>query len=185
MMSRTSSAPLLPLLREDYRTHNRDWTRPGFRAIATYRLGVWAQGLHGRLLKRVVGRVYLALHRFVRNNYTIEVHRTARIGRRVKIAHQGGIVIHRFADIGDECVIRQNVTLGAASEATHQLGPRLGTRVDVGAGAVIIGQVRIGDGAKIGPNTVVTMDVPPEATVFGNPMRILPANQPRPTERGA
>lgn len=185
MMSSLSSTPLLPLLREDYRTHSRDWTRPGFRAMATYRFGVWAQGLRGRFLKRAVSRLYLMLHRFVRNHYTIEVHRTARIGRRVKIAHQGGIVIHRFAQIGDECVIRQNVTLGAASEASHHLGPILGTRVDIGAGAVIIGQVKIGDGARIGPNSVVTMDVPSEATVFGNPMRILPANQPRNTERPA
>ncbi len=166
-------------VREDHRVHNRDWTRPGFRAVAMYRFGVWAAGTRPPL-RRVAKRVYLALHRYVRNHYTIELHRTAVLGRRVRIAHQGGIVIHPSARIGDECILRQNVTIGAATLDTYKEGPVLGQHVDVGAGAVIIGHVTVGDGAHIGPNSVVTTDVPPGATVFGNPMRILPAPRTAP-----
>lgn len=182
-MSTPTLRQLCQQLREDHRVHNHDWTRPGFRAVAMYRFGVWAAGTRAPL-RPFAKRAYLAIHRYVRNHYTIELHRTAELGRRVKIAHQGGIVIHPRAQIGDECVIRQNVTIGAATPQTYKEGPVLGRHVDVGAGAVIIGRVTVGDDAHIGPNSVVTADVPPGATVFGNPMRVLPATHaPQPAVR--
>ena len=94
------------------------------------------------------------------------------------IGHQGGIVIHWRAEIGDDCVIRQNATLGAATGEKFMHAPVLGNRVEVGCGAAIIGRVRIGDDARIGPNAVVTTNVPAGATVVVPPPRIVQVKRP-------
>ena len=95
------------------------------------------------------------------------------------IGHQGAIVIHDRAEIGDECLIRQGVPLGASSHHRAWEAPKLGRGVQVGAGAMILGDIKIGDGAAIGANVVVTCDVPPMATVLSEPARIVPG-RPRP-----
>jgi len=164
---------LRSLLAEDFNVHKRDWTLPGFRAIATYRLAAWARGLDNPLLRlgfMWVGRFML---RRIRNRYGIELSSESVFGRRLHIGHQNGIVIHRYATIGDDCLIRQGVTLGiggvdrmASPNAFQDSAPILGNRVDIGAGAMIVGKVRIGDDVKIGPNAVVLTDIPANATVM-------------------
>jgi len=166
-----STRALLAQLREDRVTHYRDTSLPGFRAIVVYRLGVWAKSL-----PRPIGVpllvMYELFHRWIRNHYGIQLYRSAKIGRRVRLANQGNISIHRDAVIGDDCVIRQNVTIGGLSNARNY-GPELGRGVELGAGAVIIGKIRIGDRAKIGPNVVVSQNIPAGATVVAPPPRIL------------
>lgn len=164
---------LLKLIREDWITHGRDWTKPGFRAMLMYRLGVWRMGIRSRLLRAPFSLVYRLLHRRVRNSYGIELHYTSNIGRRLLIAHQGAIVIHEHAAIGDDCIIRQGVTLGAAATYSADDAPKLADRVSVGAGAMILGRVSIGDDARIGPNAVVMTNVPPNATATAAPARII------------
>jgi serine O-acetyltransferase len=165
---------LVALLREDWVANGRAWDRPGFRAVAVHRFGVWLLA-KPRIVRAPLYRVYRLLFRFMRNHYGIELPLTTRVGRRLSIGHQGGIVIHPRAEIGDDVVLRQNVTIGAASaDRTHE-APRLGDRVEVGAGAVVIGRVRIGDGARIGPNAVVMSDVPAGATAFAAPARVIVA----------
>jgi serine O-acetyltransferase len=165
---------LVELIREDYRTQNCEWTRPGFRAVAVHRFGVWVQTV-GRpwLSHAVLKSIYNFLYVCVRNHYTIELPLTTKVGRRLAIGHQGGIVIHFFSQIGDDCTILQNVTLGAATAATIERGPILGDRVEVGCGAAIIGGVVIGNDVRIGPNAVVTMNVPAGSTVVAPPPRIV------------
>ncbi len=119
------------------------------------------------------------MHRWVRNHYGIELHYTAKIGRRLQIAHQGAIVIHEHARIGNDCVIRQGVTLGAAGEYSVEKAPRLGDNVSVAAGAMILGDVEVGDGASIGPNAVVMSDVPPGAVATIAPARIIQPPKPK------
>ncbi len=166
-------------VREDWQTNKRDWTQPGFRALVMYRFGVWrtqipTSSIGARVKRRLAGRLYRFMHRYVRNRYGIELHSSSRLGRRVRIAHQGGIVIHRFAEIGDDCIIRQGVTLGNAGRGvTRDEAPRLGNHVSIGAGAVILGRVMVGDGARIGPNTVIMSDIPAGATVFAPPPRMI------------
>jgi serine O-acetyltransferase len=164
---------LFDLIREDYRTHQHDWTMPGFRAIAVHRFGVWTRGLNLRLVRGPLSLIYRVLNRYVRNHYSIELPVTAKIGRRVRIGHQGGIVIHWLSQIGDDCTIIQNVTLGAATEETIYRGPVLGKRVMVGCGAAIIGGVVIGDDVRIGPNAVVTMNIPAGSTVAAPAPRVV------------
>lgn len=163
---------LRELIYEDWIAHQRDWTRPGFRALAIYRFGRWRRTLP-TVVRRPLGFVHRALYRFARNVYGIEIPDSAHIGRRVVFEHQSGIVIHGDAVIGDECVIRQNVTIGNR-RPTHPFdAPRLGRRVAVGAGAKILGRVSLGDGATIGANAVVLSDVPAGATAVGIPARIV------------
>jgi serine O-acetyltransferase len=164
---------LFELIREDYRVHQSDWTLPGFRAVAVHRFGVWSRGVHPRLLRAPFSVIYKSLYRYVRNHYGIELPRTTQVGRRLTIGHQGGIVIHPVARIGNDCIIRHNVTLGAATVETVQRGPTLMDRVEVGCGAVIMGNIVIGDDVRIGPNAVVTMNVPAGSTVVASPPRIV------------
>jgi serine O-acetyltransferase len=170
---------LLKRIREDWRVHQRDWTRPGFRAVAVHRFGVWVKDVRPKILRATLFRFYRMMYRYIRNHYGIELPDTTIVGRRLIIGHQGGIVIHYHAEIGDDCLIRQNVTIGAASDDRYWEAPKLGRGVQVGCGAAILGKVTIGDGARIGPNAVVMTNVPAGATVFAPPSRIiqLPKNQ--------
>ncbi len=158
---------------EDWRHNGRDWTRPGFRALAVHRFGVWRMSLRPRIVRMPFSFLYNRLYRYVRNHYSIELYYTVTVGRQVVIGHQGAIVIHDRAEIGDECVIRQGVTLGASSHHRAWEAPKLGQGVQVGAGAMILGDIKIGDGAAIGANVVVTFDVPPMAKVLSEPARIV------------
>ena len=109
----------------------------------------------------------------MRNIYGIDLHDTARVGRRVRIGHHGPIIVGGAAVVGDGCLIRQNVTIGLSQDDSGS--PRLGRNVQIGPGAVIVGDITIGDGARIGPNAVVLVDVPAGATAFAPPARQLPA----------
>jgi serine O-acetyltransferase len=167
---------MVDLIREDWRTHARDWTRPGFRALAVHRFGNWRMGVEPKLARAPFSVAYRALYRAIRNVYGIELPYTARIGRRVVFEHQHGIVIHGQAHIGDECVIRHQVTLGNRYLGHAEDAPRLGRGVNVGAGAKILGAVSIGDGAAIGANAVVLTDVPAGASAVGVPARVVPVS---------
>jgi serine O-acetyltransferase len=106
------------------------------------------------------------LFRFVRNVYGIEIKQGARIGRKVWIPHHMGVVVGSGAEIGDRCLIHQNVNIGAASVRAAKGRARIGNDVELGSGAQILGEISIGDGARIGANVVVTTDIPPYAIVF-------------------
>jgi serine acetyltransferase len=161
-------------IREDWESHLRDWTKPGFRALVAYRFGAWLhRDLRRGPLFAILAWVHHGMFRYVRNHYGIELPASAVVGRRVIIAHQNGIVIHANAVIGDECVIRHNVTIGAISLDLIVHAPKLGRGVHVGCGAVLMGPISIGDGARIGPNAVVMTDIPAGASVFVNAPRMV------------
>jgi serine O-acetyltransferase len=103
----------------------------------------------------------------------IEIHPGATIGRRVFIDHGMGVVIGETAEIGDDCTLYHEVTLGGVKWDRVKRHPTLGRKVVVGAGAKILGPILIGDGAKIGSNAVVVRDVPSGATAVGIPARIV------------
>src|SRR5262249_23615406 len=126
-----------------------------------------------KILRAPFSVMYRMMYRRARNVYGIEVPYTVKLGRRVVIEHQGDIVIHGNSEIGDECIIRQGVTLGNKSLDRPMDAPKLGRRVNVGAGAKILGAITIGDDATIGANSVVTRDVPPGATAVGLPARVV------------
>jgi len=109
----------------------------------------------------------------VRNHYGIELPASATLGRRIRISHQGGIVIHEFAVLGDDVLVRQSCTIGAAGDASWEQAPVIESGVQLGAGSVIVGRVRVGRNARIGPNAVVTRDVAPGALVVAPQSRVL------------
>lgn len=164
---------LLSQVHEDYVAHRSDWSFPGFRAIAVYRFGVWRMKVKPKLLRAPLSMLYRYMFRRVRNVYGIELPYTASIGRRVVFEHQSGIVIHGASIIGDDCIIRQGVTLGVKDESHLEDAPVLGNGVSVGAGAVILGKIYVGDHVKIGANAVVTKDVPARSVVVGVPAKVI------------
>src|SRR5216117_3054623 len=161
------------IIYEDWRAHGRDWTRPGFRAVAAHRFGNWRMRIGPKVLRAPFSMIYRALYRRCRNVYGIELPYSVRLGRRVIIEHQGAIVIHGNCRIGDDCIIRQGVTLGNKSLEHPFDAPTLGKRVNVGAGAKILGANSIGDDAAIGANAVAVCDVPAGTTAVGIAARII------------
>lgn len=168
-----ASPGLIDQIVEDWEAHGRDLTRPGFQALAVHRFGAWRMGIGSRALRAPLSVFYRALYRSVRNLYGIELPYTVRVGRRVVIEHQSGIVVHGNAQIGDDCVIRQDVTIGNRRADRPHDAPRLGNRVSLGAGAKVLGAVQIGDDAQIGANAVVCEDVPAGAVAVGVPARVV------------
>ncbi|GAX37577.1 serine O-acetyltransferase [Nodularia sp. NIES-3585] len=164
-------------IQEDWIAHGRDWTKPGFRAVAIQRFGVWRMKIKSKFFRAPLSLFYGMLYRKVRNTYGIELPYTVQLGRRVIIEHQGAIVIHGYCSIGDDSIIRQGVTLGNRYLDFPFDAPKLGKGVNVGAGAKIFGDIKIGDGANIGANAVVLVDVPAGATAVGIPAKIITSSQ--------
>jgi serine O-acetyltransferase len=113
----------------------------------------------------------------------IEIHPAAQIGEGLFIDHGMGVVIGETTVIGDDCHLSQGVTLGGTSTRREKRHPTLGNNVLIGAGAIILGAVEIGDHVRIGAGSVVLTNVPPFATVVGNPGKIVafydPGNETR------
>jgi serine O-acetyltransferase len=168
---------LFAILAEDYVAHGRDWTRPGFRAVASHRFGNWRMGIRTKIFRAPFSLMYKFVFVHCRNVYGIELPYTCTLGRRVVFEHQGGVVIHGNSVIGDDCIIRQGVTLGNRSLESPLDAPVLGRGVNVGAGAKILGNVTIGDDAVIGANAVVLIDVPAGALAVGVPAKITMRNR--------
>lgn len=146
-----------------------------FSALTNYP-GLWAVWWH-RLTHRLhrSGRVWLArrISQHVRRATGIEIHPGATIGERFFIDHGMGVVIGETTTIGDDVTIYQGVTLGGTGKEHGKRHPTLEDFVVVGVGATVLGNIRIGRGARIGAGAVVVSEVPPNCTVVGIPGRIV------------
>lgn len=137
---------------------------PGLHAELWHRLAhrLWHAGL------RLPARLVSNLSRLLTG---IDIHPAARLGRRIVMDHGMGIVIGETAEIGDDCYLYHQVTLGVARTMPNKRHPTVGRNVTIGAGAKVLGAIRVGDGARIGANAVVVEDVPADVTVVGIPAR--------------
>lgn len=159
-------------IREDWTTHNRRTLAPGLHALVVHRIGAWARQQPAPV-RQLAGLLHKLLNNLlIRNVYGMELHDTTVIGRRVRIAHHMGVVLGPGAVVGDDVLIRQNVTLGRVGDDGVEL-PTLAPGVELGAGAVVLGGVVVGAGARIGPNAVVLSDVPAGATVYAPLSKVL------------
>jgi serine O-acetyltransferase len=144
-------------------------TYPGVHAILMHRLShrLWRRGfLYPARLLSFLSRLWS----------NIDIHPGATIGRRFFIDHGAGVVIGETAEIGDDVTLYHGVTLGGTSWSKGRRHPILGNGVLVGAGAKILGPIRLGDNVRVGANSVVVKDVPPNSTVVGIPGKVV---QPR------
>lgn len=158
---------------EDLRAQREGFLGLGFWALVVYRFGHARFVVKNRYLRLPWTILYILLNKLVEIACGICIGATASIGRRLSIEHHGGIVVHGAAIIGDDCMIRHGVTIGNAGRVDPMGAPRIGNRVEIGAGAKILGRVAIGDDVIIGANAVVTHDVPAGAIVGGVPARII------------
>jgi serine O-acetyltransferase len=173
-----SFAAMIALVREDFATHRRRIAEPGLHAVALYRFGAWVDGISARPLRWPLRALHYGLNALVEIVYGICLSHRARIGRRVRLVHAGaGLVIGGDCVIGDDCLLRQNVTLGNHSRKRPG-APTLGDRVEVGANAVLVGPIMVGEDVIIGPNTVVMDDVPPNSTVLPPAPAVTPRRRP-------
>jgi serine O-acetyltransferase len=137
-------------------------TWPGVHALLGHRV---AHALHGAGVP-LVPRLIAATARSLTG---IEIHPAAQIGAGFFIDHGMGVVIGETAEIGNDVTLYQGVTLGGTGFATGKRHPTVQDNVTIGSGAKMLGPITIGHGAKIGANSVVIHDVPPNSTVVGNP----------------
>jgi serine O-acetyltransferase len=158
--------------------HDRD---PAARGVSSVEILAGWPGVHALLAHRVSHALYHAGIPFVprvlstatRAVTNIEIHPAADIGDALFIDHGTGVVIGETAQIGDNVTLYQGVTLGGTGFATGKRHPTVEDNVTIGSGAKLLGPITVGHGAKIGANSVVITDVPPNATVVGNPGHVV------------
>ena len=155
----------------------------GVWAVATYRLGRWANEEAPRALRPAAKAAYFALFKLVEITTGVSLPSHARIGRGFYVGHFGNIIVHPDTIMGERCSISQGVTIGVLGGARKPGVPRFGNDVYIGAGAKILGPVTVGDGATIGTNAVVLEDVPAGATAVGVPARIITKKQSHPARK--
>ena len=139
---------------------------PGFHAILLHRLAHYLH-IHGL---RVFARILSHISRCLTG---IEIHPGARIGKRFFIDHGMGVVIGETAEIGDDVLLYQNVTLGGTGNETGKRHPTIGNSVVIGTGAAVLGNIRVGNHVKIGAGSVVVHAVPDHSTVVGIPGKLV------------
>src|ERR1700734_1456541 len=150
---------------------------PAAQGVGTAQILAAWPGVHALLAHRIAHALYGAgasaaarmIAATARSVTGIEIHPAARIGRGFFVDHGMGVVVGETAEIGDNVTLYQGVTLGGTGFATGKRHPTVQDNVTVGSGAKMLGPITIGHGAKIGANTVVIHDVPPNTTVVGNP----------------
>ena len=143
---------------------------PGFQAILIHRFThlLWNLGIP--FIPRLVSQI----SRFLTG---IEIHPGAKIGKGFFIDHGMGVVIGETAEIGENCVLFHNVTLGGTGKHRGKRHPTIGDNVMIGTGAILLGPIRVGNNVKIGANTFILMnDIPDNCTVTGTPGKIVRLN---------
>jgi serine O-acetyltransferase len=171
---------LVDTLRADYDRHERRLRNLGLWVVGVYHFGVWANQRQSRLGRWASSRAYAVSSLLVELGTGCSIDRNTRVGDGIHIIHSGNVRIHPKVVLGQRVGIMNDVTIGTAN--ARDGFPVIGDDVFIGAGARILGPVKIGDGAVIAANTLVITDVPAGATVMGVPGRVLPQARPRAAE---
>lgn len=153
-----------------YAKEGRWYAHPGFWVGATYRLGAFARSIRPRPAQLGLRAFAGALAMPCRVVLGVHIPSNARIGPGLRIPHPQNIVIHPDTELGEDCSVYQDVTLGKGSVPGV---PRIGDRVMVFPGARVLGGVDVGDDARLGANVVVTTNIPPKSLVSTAPPRVV------------
>ena len=163
-------------IRSDLRAHSGNWGAQGFWALVVYRFGRWRYGIEPPLLRKPFSLLYRIAFKWIQMVAGIELPCEVEIGRNFVIDHSGGIVVSGFARFGDDCRIRTGVVIGL-SRVDDPCAPVIGNNVDIGAGAKVLGRIRVGNNVRIGANAVVVADVPDDHVAVGIPAVSKPRRQ--------
>ena len=173
-------------LTEDYRSHREGLLAQGFWALTIHRFGYARKRVDWRIVRLPWAALHIFLSKLSQIFFGIQIGMNTQIGHRLIIEHFGNIIIHNNAIIGDDVVIRQGVAIGNRSLERPLDAPRIGNRVNIGAGAKLLGAITIGDDVNIGANAVVLCDVPSGHIAVGVPAAIRPrrdlGTQPQPQQ---
>ena len=158
-------------LRADFHRHESSILNPALWAILNYRYGKWALTLRPAPISFLASLIYGINKYIILYTSNIRLFRRTKIGKYLQLVHVGNIIIDPNTVIGDRCIIQHNVTI--ALNMGKPGAPTIGDDVFIGTGAVILGEVSIGNGARVAANSLVISDVPPGATAIGVPARMM------------
>jgi serine O-acetyltransferase len=161
------------LIRADFQAHGRKLGAQGFWAMLVYRYGRWRYTVRPTWLRKIFSLVYHVLFKLVQILTGIELPCEVVVGDNFVIDHFGGIVVSGYARFGANCRIRNGVVIGLKN-VEQPIAPIFGDNVDIGAGAKVLGPIRIGNNVRIGANAVVLRDVPDDHVAVGVPAVIKP-----------
>lgn len=163
-------------IRADLQSHRGDWGAQGFWAMLVYRFGRWRYTVKPAVLRKLLSGIYKVLYKLVQIITGIELPCEVPVGKNLVIEHSGGIVVSGFASIGDHCTLRNGVVIGLV-RVDAATAPQIGDHVDIGTGAKLLGNIRIGNRVAIGANAVVLTDVPDDCIAVGVPATIKPRSK--------
>lgn len=171
LRNRANTLSMFENIRADFHAHGASWGAQGFWALLVYRFGRWRYGVRPVLLRKLFSAIYKVLFKGVQIVAGIELPCEVVIGRNFIIDHFGGIVISGYAKFGDNCRIRNGVVVGL-KHVEDPCAPVIGDNVDIGAGAKLLGRIRVGNNVSVGANAVVICDVPDNCVAVGIPAEI-------------
>ena len=140
--------------------------------MIVYRFGRWRYTLKNSIIRRSFSLLYKLLYKMVQILTGIELPCEVPVGRNFRIDHFGDIIISGYASFGDNCIIRNGVTVGLKN-ISEKAAPSFGNNVNIGAGAKILGDITIGNNVDIGANAVVLTSVPENSIAVGVPAKII------------
>ena len=155
-------------IKQDLKNYQGDWAAQGFWVMLVYRFGRWRYTIENVLIRKICSFIYKFMYKLVQILTGIEMPCEVEVGDNFLIDHFGGIVISGYAKFGDNCRLRNGVVVGLKN-VTEPCAPQIGNNVDIGAGAKILGNIKIGNNVYIGANSVVLTDVPDNAIAVGVP----------------
>jgi serine O-acetyltransferase len=164
-------------IREDLRAYDGKWSAQGFWVMIVYRFGRWRYQVRPVMARKVFSLIYHVLFKLAQIVTGIEMPCEVDVGRNFVIDHFGGIIISGYAKFGDNCRIRNGVVIGLR-RVEDKTAPIIGSNVDIGVGAKILGPIRIGNNVFIGANAVVLCDVPDNSIAVGVPAVVRPRSSP-------
>jgi len=165
--------PMFSNIKEDFCLYKKDLGAQGFWVMLVYRFGRWRYHIRPAFLRKIFSFIYKILNKLIQIITGIELPCEVEIGKNFIIDHFGGIVVSGYTKFGDNCRIRNGVVVGLKN-VEEPGAPIIGNNVDIGAGAKVLGKIRIGNNVLIGANAVVICDVPDNSIAVGVPAVIKP-----------
>lgn len=164
---------MFKILFEDFSTYRRPFLSQGYWALVVHRFGAFVRSINVPGLSFFLKACHIFLTKICEIIFGIYIGAHVKIGRRFVIEHFGCIIIHSQTIIGDDVIVRQGVTIGNKVLDRPLDAPVIGNRVNIGAGAKLLGKIMIGNDVDIGANAVVITDVPDNSIAVGVPARII------------